>query len=182
METMQRLAAVKQSGMQAISSMDIFVLPEPLFHRFHNQMADPSDPRRIGLNNFTLSLIDGLMVEIFQMFTDLDGIMVRVGENYGGPKVPNMTWVANGAVKFSDPFVNQQQDYIRFITQLRESVCAKHNKQVIFRTWDTSGFSPNKPARYIWVWHKEPFHYSLSACFYFSGDSMWDYLWEKIWM
>eukprot|EP00041_Stephanoeca_diplocostata_P036694 m.1349075 g.1349075 ORF g.1349075 m.1349075 type:complete len:637 (-) comp24917_c0_seq8:2345-4255(-) len=146
--TQKRLAAVRQSGMKAISSLDIFVVPEPLFYKFHEKMADPADARRIDLNNFTLALMDGLMTEIFQTFPDLDGIMVRVGENYGGPKVPNMTWVANGAVKFTDPFVDQQGNYIRFISQLRESVCVKHNKQVFFRTWDTSGFSPTKPARF----------------------------------
>lgn len=151
---------LRAAGLQVITGMDIFVVPEPLFALYAANMTDPASPsgidgsgsaggdrKRITLNNFTLWLMAGMLDEVFDMFPDLDGVMVRVGENYGGPSAP-FTWVGNGAVDFLQPFAVQQQQYRSFINALRDIVCVKHNKTLIFRTWDTSGFSPKAPARF----------------------------------
>lgn len=76
--------------------------------------------------------------QAFELFPGLDGLVVRVGENYGGPSGP-VAWEGQGAVNFRLSKIEQQAEYAKFITALRETVCVKHGKRVIFRTWDTSG-------------------------------------------
>jgi hypothetical protein len=55
--------------------------------------------------------------------------------------------VGQGAVDFTVPVELQQDQYVQFISQLRKSVCELHGKKLVFRTWDTSGFTPLSPAR-----------------------------------
>eukprot|EP00039_Didymoeca_costata_P021575 m.344894 g.344894 ORF g.344894 m.344894 type:complete len:615 (-) comp25378_c0_seq1:11-1855(-) len=140
------ISSLRSAGFDVFSTMDIFVIPATIVGNYSHKMYNGTE-KRILLNNFTISLINGIMDEVFETFPELAGIVVRVGENYGGPKCP-VSWIGNGAVNFRLPFEEQQMQYIIFITALRESVCVKHNKYMIFRTWDTSGFSPASPARF----------------------------------
>ena len=57
-----------------------------------------------------------------------------------------------GAVDYSQPYAQQQAEYVALLEFLREELCVKHGKRVIFRTWDTQ-FAP--PYRF----HGSPEYY-----------------------
>lgn len=57
-----------------------------------------------------------------------------------------------GAVDYSLPYAQQQAEYVALLSFLREELCVKHGKRVIFRTWDTQ-FAP--PYRF----HGSPEYY-----------------------
>jgi hypothetical protein len=88
-EAKEGLARIRQAGLEAWSSMDIFVVPRTIFDANRARFtAGSSDGKRIALNNFTLSVAAGIIDEVFDMFPSLDGVVIRVGENYGGPPGP----------------------------------------------------------------------------------------------
>jgi hypothetical protein len=137
-ETQARIAANTAAGMETLSSMDIFVLPKDIVdHNCHAIVENCSSAtRKIALNNVTIGLMNTMLAETFATFDGLSGIVVRVGENYGGPHSP-VQWVGNGAVEFHQRQSRVQAQYRLFINALRQTVCVLHNKTLVFRTWDS---------------------------------------------
>lgn len=61
--------------------MDVFILPTTLVQMYKEDIVDPKT-RAIALTPKMLDILRGLYDEIFEMYPQLDGIMIRVGENY----------------------------------------------------------------------------------------------------
>ncbi len=124
------LEAAKQVGLLAISHIDLFVLPKAIVEKYKEDICDENG--RISIRKSLTKKLHSIMFD--QMFNEfgLDGIIVRVGETYLHD-TPFHT--GNGAVAYGD--IPLEKDLFTELLQfLREEVCIKHNKYLIFRTWD----------------------------------------------
>lgn len=61
--------------------MDVFILPITLVDLYKDEIVDPAT-KQMALTPKMLAILRGLYDEVFQLFPLLDGIMIRVGENY----------------------------------------------------------------------------------------------------
>eukprot|EP01120_Amphizonella_sp_Union-15-10_P014262 TRINITY_DN6859_c0_g1_i2.p1 TRINITY_DN6859_c0_g1~~TRINITY_DN6859_c0_g1_i2.p1 ORF type:complete len:563 (-),score=97.94 TRINITY_DN6859_c0_g1_i2:18-1706(-) len=169
----------KEAKLAYIVEMDLIIWPKTLVTLFKDQVLDTKG--RISIDQpKTLEILGLMFDELIQTFPTIDGFMFRVGETYL-PSSP--LFVGNGAIDFSLSFSEQQRQYIKLITFLRQRICVEHNKIVIFRTWDTSGFSPGDPARfhpnleyYLNVTNNIPTHTNLVFSVKHTNLDFWRFL------
>lgn len=128
----KEIAEARQEGLDVFYHVDLFVLPRALVERAGNALLD--EQGRISLEKpATLEVHRLMLKEMFQRFPDVTGLIVRVGETYlhdtphhGG----------NGAVPYGDDLEKEQRLFVQLIQFLREEICVRHNKRLIYRTWD----------------------------------------------
>lgn len=121
----------KMAGLAVFYHVDLFVLPKKLVEHYKDEICDENGKISIDKEK-TLELHRVLLDELFLKFPDVDGLIIRVGETYLHD-TPYHT--GNGAVKYGD-IENEKRQFIKLLNFLREEVCVKHNKKLIFRTWD----------------------------------------------
>lgn len=150
----REIAAAKAKGLKVFYHVDLFVLPKRLVEHFRNEICDPKTGR-ISLDRpRTLELHRILFQELFGRFPQVDGFIIRVGETYlydtphhvGNGPIPPLgpDWTPDYAYQkllegisaepnWSD---TQTNAYVKLLNFLREEICVRHNKTLIFRTWD----------------------------------------------
>ncbi len=121
----------KSEGLSTFYHIDLFVLPKKLVEFYKNEICDENGKISID-KEMTLRLHQFLLDELFEKYPDVDGLIVRVGETYLHD-TPYHT--GNGAVNYGDKEKEKRQ-FIKLLHFLREEVCIRHNKKLIFRTWD----------------------------------------------
>ena len=137
-------AQLAQPGVDLIFETDMLVLPASVVEMYRDTVVDPSTGRLSLDMPGTLPLIKAMLDETVARFPQLAGFQIRVGE----VNVDDFPYhVGVQAVDFSLPFAAQQAQYVKLISFLREVVCVKHGRTLIFRTWDTAGFggAPDEP-------------------------------------
>ena len=82
--------------------------------------------------------------EIFDRFSEIDGLVVRFGETY-----LQDTPYHSGGSPISD--ADAIEDHILFLQILREEICLKRNKKLFYRTWDFGFCFHNNPDFYLQV-------------------------------
>ena len=120
----------KKSGLMVMSHIDLFVLPKLLFDRFKNEICDQNGKISI-FKERTKEIHRVMFDEIFEKYP-VDGLIVRVGETY---LFDTPYHIGNGAVIYGD-IESEKQAFIELINFLKEEVCDKHGKYLVFRTWD----------------------------------------------
>jgi len=150
----REIAAAKNQGLKVFYHIDLFVLPKRLVAHFKNEICDANG--RISLDRpKTLELHIILFDELTARFPQVDGYIIRVGETYlfdtphhtGNSPIPKVgpAWMPNylysetlsGHSPCEPRWDKTQADaYVKLIRCLREEICAKHGRQVLFRTWD----------------------------------------------
>lgn len=122
--------AAHEAGLMTLCHMDLFVLPKQLVEQYKDEICDESG--RISIfKEKTKEIHRILFQEMFAMYP-LDGVIIRVGETYLHDTPYH---VGNGAVPYGDK-EKEKAYYVELIKFLREEVCVKNNKFLIFRTWD----------------------------------------------
>lgn len=127
----------KEAGLMAISHIDLFVLPKAMVEKYKEQLCDENG--RISIRKeMTRQIHRILFDEMFDTY-GLDGIIVRVGETYLHD-TPFHT--GNGAVVFpkliEDADIPLEKElFVELLQFLREEICVRHGKYLIYRTWDT---------------------------------------------
>jgi len=118
----QQQAACHAVGIKAYAMADLILFPKRLIKKYHieksfGNIQNPQTEKflRIQLN------------EMFDQFSDLDGIVVRIGETYLQDAPYH-----KGSISHK---TSAEKTIIPLIRLLREEVCVKRNKEVIFRTW-----------------------------------------------
>jgi hypothetical protein len=140
------IAAAKAQGLSVIYTNDLIIWPTNLVNMFKSDITDSKGHISIDKPK-TLELLGIMFDELVSRFPQVDGYMIRVGETYlPGPGSSYFT--GNGAIDYTLPAVEQQNQYIKLINFLRQKLCVQYNKLVIFRTWDTAGFSPQDSGRF----------------------------------
>ena len=148
--------ATKQAGLDLYCHTDMVVLPKKLVEKYGlKEFGDLSNPEcrkfvRLGV------------AEMFKRFPQLDGLVIRIGETYlqGAP-------YHTGQIRNN---TSPEKTIIPLMNLLREEVCVKLGKKVIFRSWrsfDTDAAAYQKvsdgvephPDLYIVVKHcEDDFH------------------------
>lgn len=121
-EVHEKLGAAKAAGLQAFCQSDLILFPTALIKKYGMEatFGNPADPQT---QKFLRLLID-LM---FRQFPELDGIVVRIGETYLDDAPYHQGRI--------DDKEDADKTIIPLMKLLREEVCVKLNKQLIFRTW-----------------------------------------------
>ena len=138
------IRTAKAAGLQVFFHIDLFVLPKRLIERFRDRLCEQDG--RISLDqDFTLEVHRVLFDELFERYPMMDGFIIRHGETY---LYDTPFHAGNGPIPLHGPYAEPEREHDRFVKLigfLREAVCVRHNKTVIFRTWD---------------WHPDKFHAS----------------------
>ena len=121
----------KRTGLKTFHHIDLFVLPKKLVEHYKGEICDENGKISID-REITLKLHSVMFDELFETIPELDGLIVRVGETYLHD-TPYHT--GNGAVNYGD-VETEKLLFAKLINFLREEICVKHNKTLIFRTWD----------------------------------------------
>ncbi|WP_299782397.1 hypothetical protein [uncultured Formosa sp.] len=115
-------AACKVENMAIYAMSDLVLFPKRLIEKYNIEktFGDPNNP-------LTEKLVRAQINEMFDQFPDLDGLVVRIGETYLHDATYHL-----GAI---DDKTNPEKTIIPLINILKEEICEKRNKQLIFRTW-----------------------------------------------
>jgi len=116
--------AAKAQGLNVYCMSDLVLLPTNLvsIYGMSNTLGDVN-------NTNTQYFLRILMDKIFAQFPELDGIVVRIGETYL-QDAPYHTGAINRPTDANGTI-------IPLMNLLRDEVCVKLNKRVIFRTWNS---------------------------------------------
>ncbi len=117
------------AGLKAYYFTDLIVLPKKLVQKYKDSLCDANG--KISFEKpFTLYVHRLMLRELFESFPNLDGLVIRTGETYLN-NVPYHTG--------NNPITNGAASHIKLINLLREEVCEKRNKTIIYRTWSFGG-------------------------------------------
>ncbi|MCX7712922.1 MAG: hypothetical protein N2035_04565 [Chthoniobacterales bacterium] len=129
------IAAAKNANLQIFYHIDLFVLPKSLVEKNKSQLCD--EKGRIDVTRqATLELHRKLLDAIFLRFPQIDGLVIRVGETY---LFDTPHHCGNTAVPMHDDSISRDEMIRRFtllLQFLREEICIRHRKWLIYRTWD----------------------------------------------
>jgi hypothetical protein len=132
------ILAAHTDGMQIFLSSDLFQFPTLLLKKYKDNLTWPNSkcfgytlgPTCIDIRaNTTRVFLRLLFDEMITTFPDLDGVVLRYGENS-----PCNEHEGNAPYNTADPIPSLQL----LLEFLREELCVARNLTVIFRTWDTS--------------------------------------------
>lgn len=114
--------ACKEQGTSIYAMSDLVLFPKRLIEKLNIEktFGDPN-------NSLTEKLIRAQINEMFDQFPDLNGLVVRIGETYLHDAPYHL-----GAI---DDKKNPEKTIIPLIQILKEEICEKRDKQLIFRTW-----------------------------------------------
>ena len=131
---------IRNAGLKALYHTDMIVLPTRLVERYGESILDPSGT--ISLQKpMTRELLRVALAEIFTRFPALDGLVIRTGEVY----LQDLPYHTG-----SDPIVHGPASHLVLLDILREEVCVKRGKLVLYRTWAFDGFTTS-PSYYLSV-------------------------------
>ncbi len=115
-------AACKAEDIAIYAMSDLVLFPKRLIEKYNieDTFGNPNDP-------LTEKLVRAQINEMFDQFPDLDGLVVRIGETYlhDAP-------FHKGAI---DDKTNPEKTIVPLINILKDEICEKRDKQLIFRTW-----------------------------------------------
>lgn len=159
-------------GLKTYHHIDLFVLPKKLVKYYKNKICDENGKISVEKEK-TLMLHRVMIDEIFKIVPELDGLIVRVGETYLHD-TPYHT--GNGAVDYGDK-EREKAQFVKLLEFLREEICVKHNKKLIFRTWDCfdDRFHAD-PEYYLDVTDKIAPHENLYFSMKYTSLDFWRYV------
>jgi len=116
------ISSCKKSGLCAYAMSDMVLFPKRLVEKYdlEKTMGDPTNP-------MTERLLRLLVAQIFERFPNLDGLVVRIGETYLHDAPYHQGDIHNKT--------DAQKTIIPLVKLLRDEICVKRKKQLIFRTW-----------------------------------------------
>jgi len=131
----QALAQCQVAGLRTYAQADLILFPKRLVEKYQMEktFGNPSDAQ-------TAKFLRLMVAQVFDRFPALDGLVVRIGETYL-QDAPYHT----GAIQNK---TNAVTTIIPLVQLLRDEICVKRSKQLVFRTWlsfDTD------PANYLAV-------------------------------
>ena len=118
------LEYARQHGMPLYPFTDILVVPESLWKKYGEEMK--VDGKLSIRSERTQEVMRAQIDELFTRYPDLPGFTLRFGETY-----LHDTPFHRGTTP-----VNNPEEHAILMNLLREEVCVKRNKLLIYRTWD----------------------------------------------
>jgi hypothetical protein len=114
--------ACKAQGMDIYAMSDLILFPKRLIEKY-DMMESFGNPQ----DSLTIKFLRVQINEMFNQFPDLNGLVVRIGETY----LHDAPYHLGSIMNKKDP----EKTIIPLINLLREEICVKRDKKLIFRTW-----------------------------------------------
>ncbi|MCB4798844.1 hypothetical protein [Neotamlana laminarinivorans] len=110
------------ANMKIYAMSDLVLFPKRLIEKYkiEDTFGDPNNP-------LTEKLIRAQINEMFDQFPDLTGLVVRIGETYLHDAPYHLGSIQNKK--------SPEKTIIPLINILREEICVKRDKELVFRTW-----------------------------------------------
>lgn len=155
-EIRQQIEECHKNGLEAYYFTDIIVLPRKIVELYKNEICD--EDGRISFEKPKTWEIHRIMLrELFDRFPNMDGLVIRTGETY----IHNIPYhIGNGPVDYANKYDESIEIHTKLIQLLREEVCVKRNKKIIYRTWDFDYFH-TRPDYYMAVTENVETHPNL---------------------
>jgi hypothetical protein len=150
-----RIDAAKQQGILVLAWMQCLVFPKAIVARFASEICDHRNRIDIARPR-TQALLREQVAEIFARLPHLDGLVIRTGEIYlyGMPyhtaTAPKAT-EDHSLRQSSTAILNGEQSHKTLLEVLRSEVCERHNKHLVYRTWDFGNNFHTNPRYYLAV-------------------------------
>lgn len=118
----ERLKACRQAGISTWAMSDLILFPKRLIKKYGiaKTFGNPNNP-------LIEKLLRAQINEVFDQFPNLDGLVTRIGETYLHDAPYHQ-----GAI---DHIEDAEKTIIPLMQILREEICVKRNKMLVFRTW-----------------------------------------------
>lgn len=116
----------KKEGLDVYCMLDMLVLPSALVEKHKAELTNGKGKIDIS-KPYTQHCVRELMKEMFDVFPQLDGLVIRTGETY----LHDAPYYAG-----NHPVQTGMCDHVTLINLLREEVCEKRHKRLFYRTWD----------------------------------------------
>ena len=160
-----------EEGLMTMCHIDLFVLPKLLVEKYKKEICD--EKGHISIFKEKTKEIHRVMFDEMLARYPIDGLIIRVGETYLHD-TPYHT--GNGAVEYGDPD-GEKKTFVELINFLREEICVKRDKFLIFRTWDCypDKFHSNKEY-YLDVTNKIEPHDKLFFSIKYTMLDFWRYV------
>jgi predicted DNA-binding transcriptional regulator len=145
----QRVRAAHAAGIRCFAGTDMFLFPKQLITRFKADICD--DKGRIDIDRpRTKEIFRALLRETFQRVPELDGIVVRTGEVYlqDYPYHAASGNFSDGKRQGGSAILRGEHSHIELLKILREEVCERLNKIIIYRTWSFGPQNFHENAKY----------------------------------
>ncbi len=115
-------ARCKEAGVDVYALSDLILFPKNLVEKYQmgKTFGDPRDPQ-------TEKYLRILLQQSFAQFPELDGLVVRIGETY----LEDAPYHKGKIQSKKDA----EKTIIPLMKILRDEVCVKLNKKLVFRTW-----------------------------------------------
>lgn len=166
-----QIAQVHAQGLKAYYFMDIILFPKSLVEKY-KELVCGLDGKIDWDKPLTKELHRVMLRELFNRFPGIDGLVVRTGENYR----QNIPYHAGNELVNNSRKDEAIRKHGELVKLLREEVCIKRGKDVIYRTWDYAfnaerGFLHTQPEYYIGVSQQvEPHPHLYFAIKHTEGD------------
>lgn len=132
----EKVASVHSRGLQCFVNTDLFVLPKALVAKYRDEICD--ERGRLDIHRPKMQeLFRQLLRETLEKVPDLDGIVIRTGEVYLH-KYPFHAASGNTSEdkrQGGSAILRGPQSHIEILNILRDEVCVKRGKKIIYRTW-----------------------------------------------
>ena len=134
------VTSMADAGLTCYPFTDFIVLPKRLVNKYRAEICDAKG--RIDVSRpKTKEILRAQIAGIFERFPDLGGLTVRHGETYLHD-LPHHTG--------GNPILKGADSHVALIELLREEICVKRGKRLLYRTWDFGGLH-DKPDYYLAV-------------------------------
>ncbi|MHA4819851.1 hypothetical protein ACXZ65_36475 [Streptomyces aculeolatus] len=125
-----RTREIHAAGLKALYFTDFIVFPRALAERHQEQITDPEGNISIHRDK-TRDLIRAMIAEMVARFPYLDGLVVRTGETYLHATPHHVG---------NNPITQGADSHRALLDVLREELCVRHGKTLVYRTWGFDGF------------------------------------------
>ena len=111
-----------KAGIKVYAMSDLILFPKRLITKYGMQgtFGDPGDPKT---GRYLITLMD----LVFEQYPEVEGLVIRIGETYLHDAPYHRGHINDKG--------NAKTTIIPLVTLLREEICVKHKKKLIFRTW-----------------------------------------------
>ena len=130
------VAAVHARGLRCLASTDLFVLPKPLVAAYREEICDAQG--RIDIARPRMQEIFRLLLrETLDKAPELDGLIIRTGEVYlhNYPHHAASGRADEEQRQGGSAILDGAASHIAILNILRDEVCVKRGKLLIYRTW-----------------------------------------------
>ena len=118
--------SAKEEGLGVYCMLDMLVLPRKMVEKYSTRLLNEEGKIDIS-RSFTQKCVRHLIRSMFSRFPQLDGLIIRTGETY----LQDAPYHVG-----NHPVVAGMDDHVTLLRILREEVCARLDKDLIYRTWD----------------------------------------------